>query len=403
MRLLVGGTMRLVANFDMRSLDGRIYRIRGRRADQNSTRTWKTSSFAITEGRIVNGQFTATLTGLDSDPTTPFDESVRDFMGHILGEFYGPNAEEVGGVVTATRDVAGTADDRVLHGFIGGRKVDRLTGVNDPQALYAALDSDFQTDSVRLTTVQRPTVESTADGYRITYMVDGQTQTLELSESDFGSLSSSFFGSTRYEKRTDGVHYTFWDETGAFEGPRSFVGLFRPEHFDVNALRISSLDASDTVTSSTFGFLIHGTRTTDMPTTGTASYHGRGRFRTFPTDAAVGTTSPEATNYWGGFNMSTDFGSSTVTGTASMLRSRPGDRSTPWTDVSGGLSFNATISGNGLSATDLSGSGDLAGYSGGRVNGAFYGPGAAEVAGVFDATDSAQNRALIGYFGGQKQ
>ena len=58
---------------------------------------------------------------------------------------------------------------------------------------------------------------------------------------------------------------------------------------------------------------------------------------------------------------------------------------------------------NGLSATDLSGSGDLAGYSGGRVNGAFYGPEAAEVAGVFDAINSPQNKHLNGYFGGQKQ
>ena len=71
-------------------------------------------------------------------------------------------------------------------------------------------------------------------------------------------------------------------------------------------------------------------------------------------------------------------------------------------NVAGGLNFDATISGNGLSA-DLSGSGDLVGYSGGRVNGAFYGPSAAEVAGVLDATDGAQNKALIGYFGGQKQ
>ena len=404
MRLLVSGTMRLVANFDMRSLDGRIYRIRGRRADENSTRTWETSSFAITEGRIVNGQFTATLTGLDSDPTTPFDGSVRDFMGHILGEFYGPNAEEVGGVVTATRDVAGTADDRVLHGFIGGRKTDRLTGITDLEALWTAVDRDSQAGSATvLTAVERPTVESTADGYTITYIVDGQTQTLELRESDFGSNVNSLSGTSRYEKKTDGPDYIFWDETGSFERTRSFLGRFRPEHFDVNTLVITHRDASDNLTSSTLGNLIHGNRTTDTPTTGTASYDGGVLIREWPTDQAVSNRSRSVTGYRGDLNLSADFGSSTVTGNTTMLQSRPGDRSTPWVNASGGLSFKATISGNGLSATNLSGSGDLAGYSGGRVNGAFYGPGAAEVAGVLDATHGTQNKALSGYFGGQKQ
>ena len=65
-------------------------------------------------------------TGVDSVPTTPLDESVRDFVGHVLGEFYGPNAEEVGGVVTATR--TGTADDRLLQGHIAGRRTDQNTG-----------------------------------------------------------------------------------------------------------------------------------------------------------------------------------------------------------------------------------------------------------------------------------
>ena len=55
------------------------------------------SSFKITDGRIVNGQFTATLTGMDSNPNAPLDRSVRGYLGAILGEFYGPGAEEVGG------------------------------------------------------------------------------------------------------------------------------------------------------------------------------------------------------------------------------------------------------------------------------------------------------------------
>ena len=402
MRLFISGAMRLVANFDMRSLDGRIIGIRGRRADQNQTRTWETSSFAITEGRIVNGQFTATLTGLDSDPSTSFDESVRGFMGHILGEFYGPNAEEVGGVVTATRDVAGTADDRVLHGFIGGTKIDRLTDVNDPKALWIAVDSDDQ-GSTTVATAKTAAIEATTDGYRITYVVDGQTQTLDLSESDFGVNP---YNVTRYEKRTNGTRYIFWDETRAFDGRRRlFLGRFRPEHFDVNNLSIIHYDASDNPTSRTIAYVIHGNRTMDMPTNGTATYAGGIYFREWPTDQFAGHNSPSVTFYRGDVNLSADFAASSVAGTAAIRESRPGANrdNRNWVNASGGLSFNATVDGNGLSATDLSGSGDLAGYSGGRVNGAFYGPGAAEVVGVVDATHGSENRAFGGYFGGQKQ
>ena len=407
-RQFIAGTMRIVANFDMRALEGRVYRIRGIEPGGDSRSTWPTSSFTLTNGRIVNGQFTATLTGVDSDPNTPLDESVRGFMGHVLGEFYGPNAEEVGGVVSATRDVAGTADDRVLYGFIGGRKIDRLTGVTDSEALLSGIDRDFEADSTALTAVEMPTVEVTADGYRITYMVDGQAHTVELSESDFGSNPTNSGRATRYDK-TDGPDYIFWDETGAFERMRSMRITanrgFRPEHFDVNGWLITHRDALGDATSATYKYLVYGNRTTtgNMPTTGTASYDAGFRAREWPTDQAVPASDASAKVYRGQLNLSADFGSSTVTGTATGIESRPGATGSRYDTVSGGLSFNATINGNGLSATDLSGSGDLAGYSGGRVNGAFYGPGAAEVAGVLDVTDGAQNKALTGYFGGQKQ
>ena len=404
-RQRIYATMRIVANFDMRALEGRVYGVEGTPRDGSySDRVYQpTSSFTLTDGRIVNGQFTATLTGVDSDPNTPLDESVRDFMGQVLGEFYGPNAEEVGGVVTATRDVAGTADDRVLYGYFGGRKTDRLTGVNDSEALLSGVDRDYEADSTALTAVERPTVESTADGYRITYVVNGQAQTVELSESDFGSRPTGSGGTTRYDK-TDGPYkrYILWDPTDAFVSRRSFQGRFRPEHFDVNGLAIIHRDVSGNVTSAGYNYLVSGNRTTDMPTTGTASYAGGFFAREWPTDQAVDSSGPSVTVYRGDLDLSADFGSSTVIGSATGLESRPGNSRT-YVNVAGGLNFNATISGNGLSATDLSGSGDLAGYSGGRVNGAFYGPSAAEVAGVLDATDGAQNKGLIGYFGGQKQ
>lgn len=401
-RQYISGTMRIVANFDMRALEGRVYRIRGTEPGGDSRSTWPTSNFTLTNGRIVNGQFTATLTGVDSDPNTPLDESVRDFMGHVLAEFYGPNAEEVGGVVSATRDVAGTADDRVLYGYIGGRKTDRLTGVNDGEALSSGVDRNFEAGSTALTAIERPTVEATADGYRVTYMLDGQTRTIEFGESDFGSNPVSSGSTSRYDKEKDGLDNLLWDATGAFEGKRSLVNRFRPEHFDVIALSPIRRDASDDPLMVRRAYILYGNRTTDMPTTGTASYAGGFRGYEWPTDQAVSSSDPSFMHYRGDLDLSADFGSSAVTGSATLLESRPANRRS-YAPASGGLSFNATINGNSLSGTDLSGSGGLAGYSGGRVDGAFYGPGAAEVAGVFDATDGARNKALNGFFGGQKQ
>ena len=97
---------------------------------------WTTSSFEIADGRIKDGQFTATLIGRDSDPNTSFDESLRGFTGAILGEFYGPGADEVGGVVSAQRDEAGDDHDRVLYGYIDGKNVEELAAAARASGLH---------------------------------------------------------------------------------------------------------------------------------------------------------------------------------------------------------------------------------------------------------------------------
>ena len=400
-RQTIRATMRIVANFDMRALEGRIYGVRGTERGTSADRAiWPTSRFTLTKGQIVDGQFTAMLTGMDSNPDIPFDKSVKDFIGHVFGEFYGPDAEEVGGVVTATRDAPGTADDRVLYGFIGGRKPDRLTGVNDPEALLMGVDRNYETNSTTLTALQRPTVESTDDGLRITYVVDGQTQTVELTERDFGSNPSY---PTYYYKRTDGTAFRLWSTSDAFTQRRSLFRT-RMEHVEVNGWVITNYDPDDPteITTSSIGRFVYGNRTTDVPTTGTASYAGRMYAVEFPSDAAVSyTRNASVRHYRGAVDLTADFGSGSVNGSINGLTSRPGDE-TAFADTAGGLSFNATIVGNELSATDLSGTGAFAGYSG-EVNGAFYGPGTAEVAGVFDGTNGTEEKLLNGYFTGAKQ
>ena len=111
-RLNMIGSLRLTVDFDEGSLEGRISELEVRPDDP---RVWRnlpnTTHFAIDDGRIVDGQFTASLTGMDSNANAAMDEkTVRGYEGGVLGEFYGPSAEEVGGVLNASRD------DRVMAG-----------------------------------------------------------------------------------------------------------------------------------------------------------------------------------------------------------------------------------------------------------------------------------------------
>ena len=116
-RLSMRGSLRLTADFDEGSLEGRISEIAVRPDDP---KVWSnlpnTTYFAIDDGQIVDGQFTASVTGMDSNANAPMSETVRGYEGGVLGEFYGPEAAEVGGVLNASRD------DRVMSGVFGGVK-----------------------------------------------------------------------------------------------------------------------------------------------------------------------------------------------------------------------------------------------------------------------------------------
>ena len=100
--------------------------------------------------------------------------------------------------------------------------------------------------------------------------------------------------------------------------------------------------------------------------------------------------------------LTADFATSDVAGKfTDLLRSQPG-RFGPYAPVPDGVTFNADISGNGMTADNLTGTGDLAGYQNGNVRGAFFGPSAEEAAGVFDAHDQTGNKILSGWFGTTK-
>ena len=119
----ISGSLSLTADFDRGSLAGRISDIQVRTDNPKAPGDWEgpgtrhlsdTTYFEIGDGRIVDGEFTASLTGMDSNANAAMNDTVRGYEGGVLGAFYGPGAAEVGGVLNATRD------DRVMGGVFGG-------------------------------------------------------------------------------------------------------------------------------------------------------------------------------------------------------------------------------------------------------------------------------------------
>ena len=81
-----------------------------------------TTSIAISEGSIAGGRFVTTWAGRDTDPTNPAETSARGFAGDIVGDFYGPSAEEAAGLFNGSRAATGTTPGQVIWGTFGVEK-----------------------------------------------------------------------------------------------------------------------------------------------------------------------------------------------------------------------------------------------------------------------------------------
>ena len=117
---LLRGAVTLEANLDAREISGRIDKISTKHfwayeyeplADGNSI---DISSTLIDEGR-----FSAHWIGNSLDANAGNRDTVRGFEGTILGEFYGPTAEEVGGVLSGRREATNTTPEQHLIGGFG--------------------------------------------------------------------------------------------------------------------------------------------------------------------------------------------------------------------------------------------------------------------------------------------
>ena len=383
-RQRIWGVLRLTADFTGSTLDGRITDIRVRRQDESNPSDWPDTTYlAIDDGRIVNGQFTATLTGMDSNANAPMDESLRGYEGGVLGEFYGPAADEVGGAFNASRD------DRVMIGRLGGARFDpdRLAG-SSRSAVSVAVDRDFSastsqlTDAVGVTTVR----SDGADGFHVTYMVDGARQRIHLPVSAYDP------GDRLYE--TEGPpDYGIWDAADSYDRSSEF------DYLSVNGWYVWNYEVASDGTRTTLdarrGHMVYGQPTAVLPG-GTAEYAGRMYLNRW---SRIDPGNSSRKQMRAGLALTADFDNRTIGGLLDDWSSRDfgqGGSYEPLDDVEV-LIRNGTIANAGFTA-------DLAGRGGnftGDMTGRFFGPGAAEVGGVIDG--GTRDNVFEGWFAGKKQ
>ena len=390
-RQRVRGDLNLVADFDAASLTGRIDGIEGTMPGAaSSTRVaWPDTGLDIGNGKIVDGQFTATLTGYDTgDGTTP-QSSLDDFAGELVGEIYGPSGEEVGGVLTAVREAAGAADGRVMVGHVVGRKPFAASDTAPLSAGVIRHDYSGSSPSVALLGVDDSVTALAQDAngdYRFTYRLDGETRSVTLTADDWNVEWRA------YEKREGRSETWLWRQ---YSGATYMATYMNVVGWSGGAYPD---DASTDADTTNFGYAVFGNRTAagQMPGSGTASYSGRtAGLEWQPSPGQGRAASSNATRLRGDLSLTANFSQGTVGGQATGLERRaPG--ASDYTSVSGTLTFGSgRIAGNTLTTTV-----EGLGYSG-SAEGAFYGPDAVEVGGVMQGTHT-DGRILHGWFAGEK-
>ncbi len=419
------GILRLTANFGDGTLDGMVLGIRARTRNQDNDgwNAWAalpdTARFEVGDGRVVDGQFTATLTGVDSETDAASPSTVNGYEGNVLGEFYGPAAEEVGGVLNASRQ------DRVMLGVFAGKQGDpeAATGLNRSMSapvyammaddtyealsaggrrfapLTATLRRDYWASSVTRDDgayVKEAWIEGgdVIDGsgtLHVTYVADGEEHAIEFTAADYE-------GPYGFEKEADGAGGGLWTLTGSFEDGSEYQYL-------------QAYGSSRWVPNLTHGQLLTvGARTApaNLPE-GSATYVGRIRGDGYPQDDP---SNDSRVRVSGDLSLTADFDAATLEGTVSEISTREQDESS-WSPMAETTSFEideGRIANGQFTATltgvDTDSSAPLdqsvRGFEG-DVLGEFYGPAAEEVGGVFSAVRDADNYVAIGVLHGRQQ
>ena len=376
-RTRVWGSLRLTIDFTDGSVDGDIRRWQVQEPGQSRVTLPLTAYADVSDGRIVDGQFTATWTqvapGLDAEEI---------FTGGMLGEFYGPNAEEVGGVLN------GTNDDEVIVGWFGGMRPTPSVPAGALDLLSVASHQDLVNSA---TTASNAAVTAIASdgtgGFNLTYSIGSDVHEVNLGADVLGA-NPAF--NTAYVDTVGSQSF------GLFDQSRSFTRNPEFSHFNVNGWSVANLDSADAVTDFYRGYVVYGAATdaAAMPS-GTATYAGRMYAERQPPNAPGRATRGYLR---GGLMLSANFDQGTVGGSVDNLQYRPEGGSWGAAQAQSWTIENGSITGNTLSA-DVT----AAGVFDGDMEGGFFGSGAAEVGGTIQGTGLSGNAVVYGYFGGKKQ
>ena len=273
---------------------------------------------------------------------------------------------------------------------------DMMTGgeTATPVGLMAGVDRFFSSDQTeRLADDGSAMVRRTAEGWELT--IGGRS--VVFTEADRGAHAQ--LGPSRYYKEygTHEVAVFQSEDVGGFDGDPAaefdYMNVYAFAHHDaVPGADLSTLEPDD-FTRGDYIYVVHGTPTSEMPVSGTATYAGRVEAREWRSEAAV--FSPDTGLYEGSFDMTATFGASgTEIAGAFSFPGVPG----------GTIPFATSVSGNRLSVDSLDiDSGAFAGYENIGVHGAFFGPAAEEVGGVFDGENPTRGTLMHGYFTGAQQ
>ena len=397
----------LKANFDDGEISGWINRfnVRNSRNDGNMTRSLgRGNLITISGGEIDDGRFTADWTGSDSVMDRAPENSMSGFSGKMLGEFFGPAAEEVGGVLNGNRAATATTPEQLLIGFFGA--IGRQPVVRDSTEAFepdfsASVEQEFSGADIGVRTPDqgeayvKSIAKDGAGGVRVAYVINGVESVIDLSAADVSGASGTL------NRIIGDKDYTLWRYTNIAN---------RLNYAEITGWARDINDSAGDAIKRYRGVNVHGIATENMPTTGSATYEGRVYADAWDVnDPSDGTG---RTRILGALTLEANFGSSEVSGRIDELERRePGESSYQPLGSGSSISIsNGMIAGSGFSAdwmevdTDPNNAGEP--LFSGTMNGGFYGPAAAEVAGEFNgsrpatATDSEQ--IMVGVFGGSK-
>ena len=418
------GELTLNADFSASTLTGSSQNLWMQLAGGTWTPAPDTNSIAVSNGTIDGSRFHAEWAGQDTDTSSALEDSVRGFEGSMLGEFYGPDGEEVGGVFSGER----AATDQVINGRFGGESEqsaaarmairtaagrDNGISVSQDPAVYADSSSDtlanllpdgnttfaplsaavyrdwnyYETAQPGQGAAFVKSISSDgAQGFNVTYVIDGRDSVVHFSPDDWYEPWGSFRENKRGETNVWYFNqYLLWAYTGSFyDDPNDRTsGSSEFDYFDMNGWNASL--PGDTYQ----GMSVYGARTRpeNMPTTGSATYAGRAQANTWQ-----GNDPNSELQIYGNLALNADFDNSAIDGLIDGLRTNTfgsGLTSEPMAagntiDISDGViadgRFSADWVGNDTN-TNSALEDSMRGFSG-TMLGEFYGPVGEEVGGV---------------------